>query len=125
MRTDVELMVAVGMPHVDIARAVGCTVDTLSKHCGEELAIGHAKKRREVLAMLHKAAKGGNVSAQKKLEEMTRVAGAAAEFEQATATAPKTEPLGKKAAAAEAARAVGGAGTEWGDDLSAPGTPLN
>src|SRR5262249_52664194 len=122
LRSEVSLMLACGMTHEAIARAIGCTPPTLYKHFADELAHGAAKKRREILQMLHKSAKAGNVSAQKKLEEVSRGAGAAAEFERATS---KPEPAGKKAAAAEAAKKVGGEGSEWGDDLRVPDAPLN
>jgi hypothetical protein len=123
LRREVELLVCVGMSHDDVARAIGCTKPTLYKYFREELDAGHAKKRREIIRMLHKSAKAGNVSAQRKLEEMSRLAGAAAAFEQPTA--PKPEKLGKKEAAAVAARNVGAEGGEWGDDLHVPDRPLN
>jgi hypothetical protein len=88
MRREVEQMVAVGMSEDDVARAIGCATPTLAKHFAEELATGRAKKRAEVIKLLFKTARKGNVSAQKKLEAMTG-AGAGA------AAAPQAK-LGKK-----------------------------
>ncbi|EFG6100970.1 hypothetical protein BMP26_005299, partial [Escherichia coli] len=79
-RRVVEQMVSVGDSKEMVARAIGIDVDTLDKHFPEELLNGAAKKRREVLDMLYKGAKKGNASLIKKLEEMTRIVGAAADF---------------------------------------------
>ena len=120
----VEQYVSAGMSQTDIARAIGCTEPTLQKHFAEELAIGAAKRRAECIDLLYRAARKGNVSAIKKLEEMTKVA-ALAEAQRN----PKPEvptKLGKKQQAAEAAT-VAGEGSDWGDDLQVPGpgTPVN
>ncbi len=103
MRRAVEQMAAVGERHETIARAIGISGVTLSKYFAGELVDGRSKRRREVVDLLFKSARSGNVSAQKKLEEMTG----------ATAPTPRTEPkLGKKERAnAEAENA--GEGTEW------------
>lgn len=120
-------MLACGESQSVIARAIGCDPDTLRKHFADELANGLAKRRREVVELLFKNARKGNVSAQKKLEDMTRVAGAAAAFTGATDGADKTakQPkLGKKEQAAQEATNAG-TGTEWGDDLQVPPARLN
>jgi hypothetical protein len=65
-------MIACGESHETIARAIGCSDETLRKHFAEQLATGAATKRREVIAMLFASAKAGNVSAQRKLADMTR-----------------------------------------------------
>ncbi|HEV2099438.1 MAG TPA: hypothetical protein VGR45_11005 [Stellaceae bacterium] len=70
-RRTVEEMVACGESHDTIARAVGCSDETLRTHFADELATGHAKRRSEVIGLLYKTARGGNVSAQRKLAEMT------------------------------------------------------
>jgi hypothetical protein len=101
----VEQMRYCAEPVTVIARAIGIDEDTLKKHFHDELADGHANRRGEVVGYLFDAAKKGNVTAQKKLEEMGRGVGAA---ESARSVEPKT---GKKAAAqadADAAVAAGG-----------------
>jgi predicted transcriptional regulator len=93
LRRKVEELVSCGMSQDDVARALGISTPTLTKHFEEELANGTAKKRAEVIGMLYSAAKKGNVTAQKKLEEMSRIAGAA----EAVKGREKKEPeLGKK-----------------------------
>jgi predicted transcriptional regulator len=77
MRRKVEELVSCGMSQDECARALDISVPTLTKHFEEELANGTAKKRAEVIGMIFRSAKKGNVSAQKKLEEMSRIAGAA------------------------------------------------
>lgn len=119
MRRKVEELVSCGMKQEDIARAVGCSHPTLRQHFGCELAGGLAKKRAEVIGLLYRQAKKGNVTAQKKLEEMTRLAGAEAAFNE-----PRQPALGKKEQAADAAKTAG-AGTGWGDDLETPSARLN
>ncbi|MDB5582149.1 MAG: hypothetical protein JWR80_7325 [Bradyrhizobium sp.] len=104
-RRKVEEWVSCGMSQDDCARALGISTPTLVKHFEEELANGVAKKRAEVIGMLYKAAKTGNVTAQKKLEEMSRVAGAA----EAVKGREKKEPEpGKKEQEHMAAQGVTG-----------------
>lgn len=122
-RKKVERLVYSGMRQVDIARAIGISKPTLTKHFEEELATGLAKQRAAVVEMLFDSAKDGNVSAMRKLEEMGRIAGA----EAALAAEPDqhaTPKLGKKEEAEEVAKTAG-AGSEWGDDLMTPGTRPN
>jgi hypothetical protein len=104
-RQMVEQMKFCGESDNTIARALGIDPDTLRKHFPEELADGHAQRRKEVIGMLFGAARGGNVAAIKKLEEMGRVAGAAESVKQRETKAPK---LGKKEEQKAAAKAVGG-----------------
>ena len=118
-RRAVEQMVACGESQEIISRAIGCDPDTLRKHFPEELLSGHSRRRREVIELLFTNARGGNVSAQKKLEEITAAAGASSEF-----TEPKQPALGKKEVAAVEAT-VAGEGTDWGDDLRPPETLPN
>lgn len=110
-RRNVEQMRYCGEPVAVIARAIGIDEDTLKKHFANELADGHAKRRKEVVGFLFTSAKKGNVSAQKKLEEMGRgidkIRGATG-AEEPQADRAK---LGKKEAAqadADAAVAAGG-----------------
>ena len=91
LRRKVEELASCGMTQDDIVRAVGCSTPTLAKHFEDELATGAAKKRAEVIALLYKQARKGNVTAQKKLEELTR---ATAVPEAGAGTAPGD--LGKK-----------------------------
>lgn len=72
LRQKVEQLISCGMTQDDVARAIGCSTPTLTKHFEEELTTGAAKKRAEVISMLYRNAKKGNVSAQKALEAMTR-----------------------------------------------------
>lgn len=104
-RRIVEEMKFVGESDNTIARALGIDPDTLRKHFVDELADGHAQRRKEVIGLLFKSARDGNVSAQKKLEEMGRVAQAS----EAVKAREKPEPkLGKKEERRIAAENVGG-----------------
>ncbi|HUC70398.1 MAG TPA: hypothetical protein VMS01_04320 [Stellaceae bacterium] len=96
LRRAVEEMRACGEAQETIARAIGCSDETLRKHFANELATGHAVRRREVIGLLFQSARGGNVSAQRKLDDMTRPGAARPEGERAP-------PLGKKEEAQEAA----------------------
>ncbi|MBB3410671.1 hypothetical protein FHT87_004603 [Rhizobium sp. BK316] len=104
-RQMVEQMKFCGESDNTIARALGIDPDTLRKHFLEELADGHAQRRKEVIGLLFGAARSGNVAAIKKLEEMGRVAGAQEAVKQREAKAPK---LGKKEEQKLAAKAVAG-----------------
>ncbi|MCW5695799.1 MAG: hypothetical protein KIS96_03580 [Bauldia sp.] len=126
-RRTVEQMVSCGETHDTIALALEVSDETLRLHYRRELDVGAAKRRRELLDLLWQSARKGNVSAQKKLEETTRLAAASAKFDQP----PKGESqpqrpatLGKKELAQRAAETAGH-GTDWGDDLQSaivPGT---
>lgn len=109
-----------------IAKSLKVDVDTLRKHCAAELDNGFSNRRREVIGMLYKSARGGNVTAQKRLEEMTRVAGAAADFDAKqkeagtagpTTPAPRMLKRGKKEIQQEEALNAG-LNSEWGEDLA-------
>ncbi|UIK05016.1 hypothetical protein [Neorhizobium galegae] len=104
-RQMVEQMKFCGESDNTIARALGIDPDTMRKHFGDELADGHAQRRKEVIGMLFGAARGGNVAAIKKLEEMGRAAGAQEAVKGREARAPK---LGKKEEQKASAKAVGG-----------------
>lgn len=123
-RRTVEEMKACGEPTELIARALRLDVDTLKRHFADELAQGHAERRREVVGLLFKTARKGNVTAIKKLEEMTRIAGADADALGQPEAPARPAKLGKKAQAqAEAEAVVAGGGADWGDDLQ-PGSKL-
>jgi hypothetical protein len=96
----------VGSSHDMIARAIGCSRPTLEARFGDELRNGVARKRKEVIAGLFKTAGRGNVSALKRLEELTSMV-------------PEPEPkekLGKKETANIEARTAH-EGSSWGDLL--------
>lgn len=105
LRRKVEELVSCGMSKDECARAIGCSTPTLEKYFEDELANGVAKKRAEVIGMLYRAAKKGNVTAQKKLEEMIRVAGAAEAVGNRTRPV-REQKLGKKEELQAAAQAV-------------------
>ncbi len=108
-RDDVELMVVAGMSQQAIAKALGTDKETLEKHFRLELDDGVGRKHLEVLGMLHAAAKKGNVSAQKKLLEVTDQKKAAAQLEKHI---PVRLQPGKKEQAAQEAQTAG-EGTKW------------
>src|SRR5262245_26562673 len=118
-RRTVEELRSCGESADSIARALRIDVETLRKHFADELAHGHSRRRLEVVGMLFKSARGGNVSAQKHLEHMTAAAGAEAGFIAPEDAPAKVAKLGKKEQAQEAA-STAGTGTEWGNDLAGP-----
>lgn len=71
MRRKVTDAIGCGISEDDIARAIGCSTPTLRQHFAEELLTGRAVRRVESVSLLWKSARAGNVSAQKKIEEMT------------------------------------------------------
>lgn len=116
-----------------VAAVIGVSRPTLRLYFAEELDHGRARKKAEVISLLYKTARKGNVSAQKKLNELIGIAEAAdygkqpSPDEDAPAKReqpPKPTKLGKKEEAALAAQTAG-EGTDWGDDLKVPTTTLN
>lgn len=114
-RRKVSIAAGAGMSHEEIALALGISRNTLEKHFEKELSIGAYERRLEVLSAMHKAAKGGNVAAQKAYMQLTpRPAAPPPEK-------PASKPLGKKEQAqADAASAQ--VGTEWGNLLKPAAT---
>ena len=108
-RRKVEEMAAKGMLQTEIAVLIGCCHTTLAKHFGDELARGRATCRRDLIACMWTAARRGRVGAVLWLEQ--RMSGGSAER--------RTAPLGKKAQAEAAARAVV-EDSSWGDLLQPP-----
>ncbi|ESY89028.1 hypothetical protein X739_00585 [Mesorhizobium sp. LNHC220B00] len=115
-----------GESEATIARSLGVDSDTLRKHCADELDSGFSHRRREVIGLLYKSARNGNVTAQKRLEEMTRLAGAAEEFEAkqkdagaaaAPVAPPRATKRGKKEVQHDEALNAG-LNSEWGEDLA-------
>ncbi len=113
-RTTIERMKFCGESDATIARSLGVDVDTMRKHCPEELANGYANRRREVVNLLFEAAKAKNTSAIKRLDDMGRVAGAAAAVNGRGGKMPKPEKApvaekpGKKELRKQAAAQVSG-----------------
>lgn len=115
MRQAVAAAAGGGMSHEEMAIALSISRNTLEKHFEAELSVGAFKKRMEVLQAMHRAAKGGNVAAQKAYMQLQPRLSAPP----VTTTAPKAEPLGKKAQA-DAAALTAGQGTEWETLLGTP-----
>lgn len=119
-------MLACRMSHAEIGLAIGCSADTLEKYFAHELQYGAARRRREVVGLLFTAARAGNISAQRKLHDITGVGGAAEEFIEAArseATAAPGQPkpkLGKKEQAAIDAK-VPDMSTEIGEIMARRG----
>ncbi|RLP22254.1 hypothetical protein [Mesorhizobium sp. YM1C-6-2] len=105
-RQTVEEMRYCGESETVIARALGIDPDTLRKHFVEELANGHANRRKEVIGLMFKSARDGNASNQKRLEEIGRAVGADESVKGRGKT--KEPPVGKKEAKQKAAEQVGG-----------------
>jgi len=104
-RLHVEELVCFGMSHEDIAKALGIARNTLLKHFADELANGRPRRRAELARLSFEAARKGNFSAIKRLEEI--------------AVGPrviKGRPAGKKEIAAVEA-VTAGENSQWGDDL--------
>ncbi|MBS4019549.1 MAG: IS1 family transposase [Dechloromonas sp.] len=123
IRRKVEQCVFGGMPKTEIAAGLGIDENTLRKHFEHELHIGLSRRRVEVLDLLFSAARKGNVTAQKKLEEMGARAAAEANFHDRPENEPrqadavsKAPKLGKKESQQIEAENAG-LGTDWGDDL--------
>lgn len=125
LRRKVEQCVFGGMSKCDIAAGLGIDENTLRKHFEHELHIGLSRRRIEVLDILFSAARKGNVTAAKKLEEMGARTALAAEFDGADDADPaqpkqqaKTVKPGKKEEAAASARDMLH-DEEWGADIAA------
>lgn len=115
LRREVEQMKSVGETKETIARAIGCSVPTLEMHFALEIDIGGSRRRREVVGLLYKSARNGNVAAQKKLEEMTSMAISAEKTPEPKSE--QAEPLGKKEQANREAQTAH-EDTSWGTLLN-------
>lgn len=120
-RNKVSIAAGGGMSHEEIAIGIGISRNSLRKHFAHELAGGAYGRRLEVFEAMHRAAKKGNVAAQKAYIALTPQA-EAPPLAPPAETAEPAKPQGKKAQA-QAAAATAQAGTEWGD-LLPPGSPL-
>lgn len=122
-RQHVAVAAAGGMAHEEIAQALGIARNTLEKHFTIELSSGAHKRRLSWLLAMDKAARGGNVAAQKALLSTSPTPLAPPSPVGQTVPAEKPAKLGKKEQAN--ADAVGAqAGTEWSDLLPRGGAPL-
>jgi hypothetical protein len=105
------------MSHEEIALGLGISRNTLNKHFDAELSTGACARRLEVLESMFKAAKGGNVTAQKAYIQMTPTITAPAPEKPATPT-----KIGKKEQA-QADAQTAQVGSEW-EDLLRPGARM-
>lgn len=113
MRRDVSIAAGAGISHEEIALGMGIAKMTLQKHFAFELTTGAYQRRQEVLNAMFRAAKKGNVAAQKAYAALTP---------KAAAPPQDPKPDGKKAqAAADAVTAQ--SGTEW-ESLLKPTGPV-
>lgn len=117
MRRRVSIAAGAGMPHDDIALAIGISTPTLCKWYASELSTEAHKRRMENFESLFSAAMKGNVSAMKAY---------AAASPQAAAPDPEPagagEKLGKKAQASADAKTAH-VDTEWSDLLGRAAAP--
>jgi len=65
LRRRVAICAGAGVAHEEIALGLGIARGTLEKHFAHELTTGAFEKRQEVIDAMFKAAKKGNVAAQK------------------------------------------------------------
>lgn len=112
-RRDVEVWSAGGMGEEAMARALGIARGTLRKHFATEMTIGGQKRRAEVLRAMFKAAKAGNVAAQKAFLGRTDAPPPLPDRSE------RRRPMGKKEVVQRDALAAG-ADSDWGDDLAPP-----
>lgn len=124
-RNKVSMLLALGWSNERIAAALRVTLPTLRKHYFSELKFREVARDRLVADMamtLYGQFKGGNVGAGRefgRLLERNDIATGHAEFygnQRREVEAERTEPIGKKEAAAQAALTAG-EGTDWGRDL--------
>jgi AcrR family transcriptional regulator len=124
MRISVSVGAAGGLAHDEIAQALGISRNTLEKHFKEELSTAAFKRRLTWLQAMDKAARKGNVAAQKALLATRMLPHGPAHPETPAVTPEPAGPkLGKKDQAQVDAVSAG-KGTEWGDLLPNSATPL-
>lgn len=120
MRKKVSIAAGGGMTHNEIATGLGISVPTLEKHFREELSVGAYSRRLDVLEAMYKAARGGNVAAQKAYSAFSPASTA-----QPLPAVDGEKPKGKKDQAQADAQGAQ-AGTDWADLLPSHGnvTPI-
>lgn len=96
------------MSHEEMAIALKISRNTLEKHFQSELSEGAYQKRMEVVSAMHKAAKSGNVAAQKAYMALTPRLSAPP----VSPSAPEEKPLGKKEQADVDAKTAA-LGSDW------------
>jgi hypothetical protein len=104
-RITVERMKFCGESDATIARALRVDVGTLRKHFVDELENGYAHRRKEVIDLMFEAARQGNASMMRRLEEI----GSLANPEKKTAKSSSAKP-GKKQVQQAMAEDVASAG---------------
>lgn len=62
-RRQIENLAGIGLPYRDIASTLGVALDTLKKHCGDELKRGKAIANAKVARTLHNKAVDGDTAA--------------------------------------------------------------
>jgi hypothetical protein len=109
------------IPQHRIASVIGCDAKTLRKHFGTELKVGGAKLEAQLAQNLLRIASG-----QDRQALIATIFALKSRFGWVEAVAPsqaKEPKLGKKEAA-ELAALTAGEGTDWGEDLLSPPSPL-
>ena len=110
MRRQVSIAAGAGLSHEEIARGLGIARNTLAKHFDAELSVGAYQRRMEALTAMHKAAKGGNVAAQKAFMQLGM----------ASVVRPAPVPAIGKKAKAQADAETAEQGTGWEMLLPSP-----
>ena len=129
-RNRVMVLQALGWANARIARSLSITLPTLKKHYFRELrAREEARDRLEAerLAMVHSAAREGNVAAMKewnRIVERETLSAMEREMKQAQTDGDDRQKMGKKEAANLEAQTAG-QGSEWGNDLLPPPERMN
>lgn len=127
-RNKVKLLLALGWANPRIANAIDVSLPTLKRYFRAELKVRDQMRDRLDAWRIDKAvelATAGNVAALKELDKIIQrsdlmlAAGRLADAQGATKAGSKAK-LGKKEAAAEAAKEAG-MDSGWGDDLAFPG----
>jgi hypothetical protein len=113
-RREVSIAAGAGISHEEMALGLGISRPTLEKHYAYELTTGAYKRRQEVLNAMFKAAKAGNVAAQKAYTALSPKVSAPPLPEEPA-------PEGKKAQRQADAKTAQN-GTEWAELLPAAPT---
>lgn len=125
LRDKVEWYIATGMTQEEVARAISCTIPTLTKHFSDNIENGWARKKAETVDLMVATAKDGNASLVKHLDKTISTFGAMHKFDSPPPGEPQSRPaapLGKKEIAQIEAKTAGGGDTGWGNLLQGPPT---
>ena len=119
-RNNVLLLRATGMKVSAIASVIGVGEITLRSKCNDELNFLYNKKKLEMIGLLEKSAKKGNVAAQKAMLTLIEKQEIAiynkADYQKPKADEPKEEKLGKNEGLNLEAKTAH-KGTTWADKL--------